>query len=420
MAEQLRLLKQRVIDPDVEWQDINDLRTSYYNEAESRDTTRKGSKLLYEYIDAGWVHPPICDATRGQRASIAYDDYAGCYTSEMTLDADESILKDPTALLKAHGYDPNRFHLVSSKSSLWTVGGRQEISSKIVVRPIENDEPRLEDLEEWFKNLSQTYTPPVTTHEYTPGADELLVIPLSDLHFGMLATSLRTGNTYDMDIARKIVTHTINNLLGQLSGHKFKKILLTIGGDMLNADNMSGTTVKGTPQDQCADYFTICHALYDMMVMLVEDLLCKAPVDILYIPANHDMTTSFQLAQYLRAWFRANRNVYVDASPLPRKYYIYGKTLLVFAHDGDVKRLPTLIADEARDVWSDVAFTDVFLQHLHSEKVLLEENHMRIQRLPTLCAKSAWTVDQGYNAARQHKSFIYDVQGLRQVIYTAL
>ena len=225
---------------------------------------------------------------------------------------------------------------------------------------------------------------------------------------------------YDLDIANDVVFQMLSNLLADVNQKRVKRILLTIGGDMLNADNMAGTTVKGTPQDNCTDYFSTVRGLYDMMVRVVDVLRQIAPVDILYIPANHDMTSSFQLSQYLKAWYKADKNVRIDDSPLPRKYYKYGDTLLVFAHDGDVKRLPGLIADEARDKWSRVKFTDVFLQHLHSEKVLLEENHMRIQRLPTLCAKSAWTVDQGYNAARQHKSFIYDVQGLRQVIYTTL
>lgn len=102
------------------------------------------------------------------------------------------------------------------------------------------------------------------------------------------------------------------------------------------------------------------------------------------------------------------------------KYFQYGDTLMMFAHDGDIKRLPQLIADEARNIWSSVTFTDVFLQHLHSEQVLLEENHMRIQRLPTLSARSAWIVDQGYNAARQHKSFIYDEHGLKSVLYSKI
>lgn len=96
------------------------------------------------------------------------------------------------------------------------------------------------------------------------------------------------------------------------------------------------------------------------MVRVVDVLRQIAPVDILYIPANHDMTSSFQLSQYLKAWYKADKNVRIDDSPLPRKYYKYGDTLLVFAHDGDVKRLPGLIADEARDKWSRVKFTDGF------------------------------------------------------------
>ena len=39
----------------IEWQDITDERTKYYGVVENRDTVRKGSKLLYEYLDAGWI-----------------------------------------------------------------------------------------------------------------------------------------------------------------------------------------------------------------------------------------------------------------------------------------------------------------------------------------------------------------------------
>ena len=128
------LLQKRKVDPDVEWQDINDLRTWYYNEAESRDTTRKGSKLLYEYIDAGWVHPPVCDATRGKRASFAYDDASGCYTSELTMDADESVLKDPVALLKAHGYDLRSLRLYQAKTACGQSEGGRRLAPKLLSR----------------------------------------------------------------------------------------------------------------------------------------------------------------------------------------------------------------------------------------------------------------------------------------------
>lgn len=55
---QLDLLKRKQTDEDLEWQDITDFRSNYTGQLEHRDTVRKGSKLLYEYIDAGWVKEP--------------------------------------------------------------------------------------------------------------------------------------------------------------------------------------------------------------------------------------------------------------------------------------------------------------------------------------------------------------------------
>ena len=45
-------------DEKLEWQDVADFRSEYIGNLEHRDTVRKGSKLLYEYIDAGWVNEP--------------------------------------------------------------------------------------------------------------------------------------------------------------------------------------------------------------------------------------------------------------------------------------------------------------------------------------------------------------------------
>ena len=59
LAEQLELLRaKQKPDSDVEWEDICALRTSYDGSVEHRETIRKGSKLLYEYLSSGWVNPP--------------------------------------------------------------------------------------------------------------------------------------------------------------------------------------------------------------------------------------------------------------------------------------------------------------------------------------------------------------------------
>lgn len=58
LEQQLDLLKRKQKDSNIEWQDIADFRSGYNGESEHRDTIRKGSKLLYEYLDAGWIHEP--------------------------------------------------------------------------------------------------------------------------------------------------------------------------------------------------------------------------------------------------------------------------------------------------------------------------------------------------------------------------
>ena len=58
LKEQLELLKLKQSDPNIEWQDVADFRSAYIGTLEHRDTCRKGSKLLYEYLDAGWTIEP--------------------------------------------------------------------------------------------------------------------------------------------------------------------------------------------------------------------------------------------------------------------------------------------------------------------------------------------------------------------------
>ena len=58
LREQLELLKRKQVDADLEWQDVADFRSEYTGSLEHRDTCRKGSKLLYEYLDAGWIAEP--------------------------------------------------------------------------------------------------------------------------------------------------------------------------------------------------------------------------------------------------------------------------------------------------------------------------------------------------------------------------
>ena len=70
LKEQLDLLKRKQIDVDLEWQDIADFRSEYVGSLEHRDTCRKGSKIFYEYLDAGWIKEPD-EKTQSVKEDIA-------------------------------------------------------------------------------------------------------------------------------------------------------------------------------------------------------------------------------------------------------------------------------------------------------------------------------------------------------------
>lgn len=415
---------------DLDWSEIREK----YGIKLNPDTIRKangsvfGGSFRTEYFKNKSMSSSISDIEKAKSSykteqSINKD---GTYTSDKLIAITENELKNPINLLKAHGFDIKEWELVSARNNIWNVYSKQDgiqelYSSKIVVKPKEQtiDYDRIN---EWFDKLDRKYSLPVvkTSDEYLKG-NKCLLIDIADLHLNLQATMFSTGNEYNCEIAEKLFFYVISDILSRVEKYHFNKIIFCIGGDMLNGDNLSGSTTKGTPQDSDLLYFDAVEKLYAMTIKAIDILKQKAPVETIYISGNHDKLSGYKLAKFIEAWFRNDEYVTVDYSPLPRKYVKFGKTLFAFAHDGNVKTLPRLIADEAREYWSDIDTTEVFLQHLHTEQVLTEEYNMRIQRLPTISAKSDWTVNKGFGSKRQCKTFIFDIDdGLTDVLYTPI
>lgn len=409
---------------DIDWAEI----VERYNLPIAKDTLRKassqsifGSVFVYEYLKYKEENVnkdiPVINT---KQVTTLNADRTETSESQFFIE-DESKLRDYDYLLQLHNYDPRLFEIVSAKNSKWNSGDRTLYSSKITVKPKKTD-ILLEDIELWFERLSKNYSKPKVQHseDYLSG-DKLLLIDISDLHMNLSASMYVTGNTYNCDVAEELFFYVINDVLSRTKHYKFNKIIFTIGGDALNADNILGTTTNGTSQSNDLHLFDAYNRLHDMTIRAIDMLKDIAPVEVIHIASNHDFTASWKLAKCIYAWFRNEDRVKVDTSPLPRKYVVFGKTLFVFAHDAKVKELPALISDEAREYWSSVDFAEVMLQHLHSEQVLMESHNIRIQRLPTISANSGWAVENGYGSKRQCKSFIYDKEdGITDVIYTPI
>ncbi len=349
----------------------------------------------------------------------------GTQSSNKLIEMSEEQSKDASYLLKIHGFDENFWQIASAKNSQWHQNSNKNglttlYSSNIVVKPKTDNNLTINQLETLFNKLKTTCKPIniKTNNNYLKG-DKLLLIDIADLHYNLQASLFTTNNDYDVDIAEHNFMKVLTDIINRTNMYKFEKILFVIGGDMMNSDNLKNATTKGTPQDNQLHYYDACEKLYELTIKAINTLSQIAPVNVLHVPGNHDEVTGYTLAKFVDAWYNNINTINVDYKPLPRKYVKYGNTLLCFMHDGKVKDIPALISNEAREYWSQVNTVEVFLQHLHTEQILLENHNIRIQRLPTISGNSKWTNDSGYNSKKQCKSFIFDKEdGLTDVLYT--
>lgn len=412
---------------DVDWNEIREK----YNLNISNETLRKsnsgifGGAFVAEYYQSKENHDHT-QAVRQNVDSICETTFNkdGTLSSKRLISMNEEESKDPAFVLKAHGYDPEKWELVSAKNNI-----RQGISSSegtvtlyasfVTVRPIKEEGLSLNKISEFFDRLDRTYSLPELHDNYSYKlGDKMLLIDIADLHLNLQASMFTTGNEYNCDIAEHLFFGVIEDVLTRVKHYDLDEIVFVIGGDMLNGDNLHGSTTKGTAQVSDMHYYDAYERLCAMTIKAIDVLKNTCKVHVIYTMGNHDEVTGFKLAKYIDAWFRNEPMVTVDYQPIARKYKMYGNTLLCFAHDGNVQKLPMIIADEARQYWSKAETVEVFLQHLHTEQILKEENNIRIQRLPTISARSKWSSDQGYNSKRQCKSFIFDLEyGLTDVLY---
>ena len=415
---------------DIDWQEICDK----YGLSFNKDTLRKANDTIFggafvaEYFKDknSILQKSIEELNKSYNVETSINK-DGTYSSNRLLVMNEEQSKDADFILKAHGFDSSSWKLVSARNNI-----RQSISkdegvvtlyaSFITVKPLSEKELPLKKIEEFFNNLDRKYSLPTLKENksYLDG-NKLLLIDIADLHMNLQSSVFTTGNEYNCDIAERLFFYIIEDILTRTQNYNFEEIVFCVGGDMLNGDNLLGSTTKGTIQTSDMHYYDAYERLCAMTIKAIDILKEKCKVSVIYVMGNHDELTGFKLAKYIDAWFRDDDMVFVDYQPVARKYKLYGKTLLCFAHDGKVQKLPALIADEARQYWSQANTVEVFLQHLHTEQVLMEDNNIRIQRLPTISGRSKWSSDKGYSSKRQCKSFIFDFnEGLTDILYTPI
>jgi hypothetical protein len=322
-----------------------------------------------------------------------------------TIDYSGASITSLEDLIDVTGVDLDHWDVTNFRISSWQDfkdDTKYAVKANFTQSSIVRNKIREEFIEEAKKHAPE-YRPvkyPVLSKDKEEVVYELC---LPDLHIGKMGAIGEVGELYSTDIAIMLFEKAIERLLLYSQLFSIDRIVIPIGNDMLNTDGMSMTTTKGTPQQDDVSWQSSFKRGREMLVTVIDRLRLIAPVDVIVIPGNHDYERMFYMGDAIECWYHACKEVTVNNSMSPRKYYRYGVNLLGFTHGNNEKHtdLPLIMAKERPEDWSQVKFTEWHIGHNHKRKSLswvdIDENFGTVVRiLPSLCGPDSWHHGKGY------------------------
>lgn len=353
----------------------------------------------------------------------------GTYSSKRLLVMNDSESKNPDFILKAHGFEPDLWKIVSLRNNIRQVISKQDgvvtlYASFLTVKP--TTELTLNQINKFYDELIQKDNRPKInkyTTATTATSDKVMVeVPIVDLHFGKLSFSEDVYEPYNYNLAMDRFNYVIDDVIENVKHLNIEKIIFPIGSDFFHIDNVNRTTTAGTQQDCDLSPQLIFKYGVECLIDGINKLSQLAPVEVFCVNGNHDFLTSYHAICSLWCYYHNNENVYVNRDTSPRKYIEYGNSLIGFAHgDKEKKRIEGIMQVEAREAWGRTIYKEFHLGHLHSEQVQ-ETNGIIIRNLSSVTGTDLWHHNSGYvGAIKKSQTFVWDKEyGLKTIINTII
>ena len=396
------------------------------------------NKVIRDAVRRSWRGKAECRSSQGGQSSDSVQERSKLeYRSDGTVVSEKFItLQDgqdmtPEFVLTAHGLKADEWKVVSYTNNFWNSqlkGGQKQISyqSKLVAAPFA-DIINFKRFDAYMATKTFAYDKPLTQRlNYDPNG-EVLEIDLPDLHAGLLAWRVDSGDDYDLHIAKDHFYKVFYDIVERCKHKKLKKIVFVTLGDLLHVDNDNQTTTKGTFQQLDTRLTKIFEAVSDMLIDGITILGDIAPVEVMYLSGNHDRTSGCFMMKSVANAFRKDNNIVFDTDPLPQKFRLYGNVLLGWTHgDMPMKNMAGWLQQTARKEYGLSRFAEIHAGHFHSEntkEVAKDRTQTEdmggvvIRYLPTICNASYWENQQGYRSAvKAMMAFVWNEEtGLREM-----
>ena len=415
------------------WQDVINLKKAYGLDAPSVDKLRRGMYIYDEFKDGGWVAQDTIEDE-----PCDFNGYFNPYTtkevneilsngnisSDKTINISDEDVNNPEALLKAHGFNPDEFDLVSAKVSKWQQSNKNAEngvktlhSSKIVVKP-KSDLLKKDDIEailNYFAyynvnhKVEDTKDNPYPYGAWAP-AGKCLVPCFYDLHLGRSSLKSEVGFDDDLDKQIKRFKSYISEYVGKISRGSagVSEVVIPVGQDLFNSNYFGYTSSMKNKQDNSAPYREIFEKGCEFLIWVINQFAELAPTQVIFVPGNHDAWESYFAMKVVEAYYKKDDRVIVNSTAQPRKYYKYGVNCIGFSHyNKDKSRLSTLMQIEHPQEFANTCEHVWLVGHQH-HMFTEEKDGVTIFGCSAGCFNDAWTTENGYTGKSRIMVFTFD------------
>lgn len=269
----------------------------------------------------------------------------------------------------------------------------------INVKGAESEIFNYEDFKQDFINAVENIKPnhiKIERNDLIEDSHALLIDP-ADVHINKLCSAFETGEEYNSQIAVQRVKEGVSSIIKKSNGFSIDKIILIVGNDILNTDNVKGQTTKGTDQDSHKKWFDAFIMAKQLYIDVIETLVQIADLEVIYNVSNHDEMSGFFLMDSLYSWYNTHENITFNRSPSHRKYTTYGKNLIGTTHGDGAKQndLPLLMCHEASQHWHNCKHRYWFTHHIH-HKMSKDIMSVQIESLRSPSPADSWHHKSGY------------------------
>jgi hypothetical protein len=286
-------------------------------------------------------------------------------------------------------------------SLAWVKTGPDEggVSHSVLLRPPESTPADfLALVREAFDGmaLAEPVPPPAVVN-----ADLCNVIPLVDMHLGMLASAKITGEQdYDLKHAATDLEASLDKVLA-LAPFAEQAIII-FDGDTLHADDDRAETPASKHKiDVDGRQFKVMDVAVHMVCKAVARVQSKHMRTIVRVMrGNHDEHSHLVLTFALAEHFRNDASVIVEKNPRDLFMAQWGRCA-IFAHHGD-KASPerqTIYLSDVCPFWSETRHRHYYTGHIHKDTVR-DFGALRWESLRAFAPPDSYAAGMGYVSRR--------------------